>query len=149
MCTCCQGWRNGGSTTNGIATTDCYNGAARTGCVGTRTGCGYCGDNSVCVGGYNTCGTARMGCACGNGCQQSYCGRYISFPMSGTGVVPVSSIYFYPTSWGNSCGYLGGQTNNASNGGCANSCGFGRCGGAAAIANYYEDYYARQYGLND
>lgn len=130
MCTCFQNWTN---TPVGVSgQTTCNNGLARTGCgarmgCGTRTGCGV-----VCNGCYYGCGR-----------------RYIQFPISGTAVVPVSAIQFYPTSWGHSGGCFGTQTNNASNGGCSNGCGFGRCGGSAAIANYFEDYYARQYGLND
>ncbi|MBQ2740716.1 MAG: hypothetical protein IJF39_03740 [Clostridia bacterium] len=132
MCTCCQNWTNGVGV-NSITVSGCNNGSARMGCA--RTGYGCVQNRSV-------------ACGCNCGCHHGCGSRYISFPISGTAVVPTSSIYFYPTSWGNS-GCFGGQTNNASNGGCSNGCGFGRCGGAAAIANYYEDYYARQYGLND
>ncbi len=127
MCTCCQGWMNSGVAAN---TTGCNNGSARMGCARMSYGCAQ-----------SRCG----GCGSHHGCGS----RYISFPISGTAVVPTSSIYFYPTTWGNSGGCFGTQTNNASNGGCSNGCGFGGCGGSAAIANYFEDYYARQYGLND
>lgn len=130
MCTCCQNWTNGVGV-NSVTVSGCNNGVARMGCA--RTGYGCVQNRSV-----------GCGCGCHHGCGS----RYITFPISGTAVVPTSSIYFYPTAWGNS-GYFGGQTSNVSNGGCANGCGFGRCGGAAAIANFNEDYYARQYGLND
>lgn len=90
--------------------------------------------------------TAISGC---NGLQ-----RYITFPVNGTAYVPVSAIRFVPnslfgnTSNTNATGCLNAANNaNGTSGG--NCCGFGRCGSNAAITNFYEDYYARQYGLND
>ena len=130
MCTCCQNWANRIGLNSVV-----------------NSGCGY--TQSRC-GGW-TQSRCQNGCQCGcnhgwyNGCGN----RYISFPISGTAVVPTSSIYFYPTSWGNSGGCFGAQTTNNSGSCVAGSGCFGRCGGSAAIANYYEDYYARQYGLND
>lgn len=121
MCTCCQNWMSaaGAVAMNGNS----YN----------------CGRNNGC---YNRC------ChSCGCSSQSATNVRYITFPVSGTAVVPVSSICFYPTSWGNGNGNAQ-SGNTSSNSGC-NCCGFGRCGSQAAISNYYQDYYARQYGLND
>ena len=152
MCTCCQNWTNrvgvNSSSTSGCGYTQSRCGYTQSGCGYTQSRCGGCVQNR--------CGQSYCQNGCNSGCQwgcnhswyNGFGNRYISFPISGTAVVPTSSIYFYPTSWSNS-GCFGGQTNSASNGTCSNSCGFGRCGGAAAIANYYEDYYARQYGLND
>lgn len=146
MCTCYQNWAN----RVGV------NSVVNSGCGYTQSRCGYtqsrCGG---CV--QNRCGQSYCQNGCNSGCQwgcnhswYNGCGnRYISFPISGTAVVPTSSIYFYPTSWGTSGGCFGTQTTNSSGGCAANSGCFGRCGGSAAIANYYEDYYARQYGLND
>ena len=127
MCTCCQNWMNTTNTVNTI----------------------------------NGCGTYRCGNGCGNrtqllngcyGCTAN-ARRYITFPISGRAVVPVSAICFYPTSWGNTNGCCGwgttANTNTTTTNGNGNCCGFGRCGSAAAIANFNEDYYARQYGLND
>ena len=134
MCTCCQNWTNiiGGVNTQ----TTCNNGLQRTGCGG-RAGCGgRLGGGVVNNGG--------CGGFVNNGCYYGCGRRYIQFPISGTAVVPVSAIQFYPTAWGNVNGCATTQTDTTANG-----CGFGGCGGATAIANYYQDYYARQYGLND
>ena len=138
MCTCCQNW------TNRVG----VNSSVTSGCGYTQSGCGY--TQSRCGG----CAQSRCGqiacqnnwqSACYNGCGN----RYISFPISGTAVVPTSSINFYPTSWGNSSGCLGAQTTTSSGGCYANSGCFGRCSSRTAVASCYEDYYARQYGLND
>ena len=133
MCTCCQN----------------YTGAVQS------NGCS-CNSNRC---GFNRCGygvaaqtTVSGGTFCGNCCV-----RYVSFPVSGTAVVPVNAIRFYPT-WGtgansvdngNSCGCFWSRGANNQANASSNCCGFGRCGGSAAIANYYEDYYNRQYGLNN
>ena len=128
MSTCCQN----------------YTGAVQSnGCSCNSNRCGY---------GVAAQTTVSGGTFCGNCCV-----RYVSFPVSGTAVVPVNAIRFYPT-WdasanngdsGHSCGcfWLRGANNQAN--ASSNCCGFGRCGGSAAIANYYEDYYNRQYGLNN
>ena len=141
MCTCCHNWTNTANTVNtavnGCGANRCYNGC--TNVTQVQNGC------------YHGCANVTQ---VQNGCYG--CGRenrrYITFPISGRAVVPVSAICFYPTTWGTTNGYcLYGNTTPTtgtatSNGNC---CGFGRCGGAAAIANFNEDYYARQYGLND
>ena len=115
----------------------------------------------MCTSCQNTNARNGNGCGCSCGCGwsgwQNTCGcrRYISFPVSGTAYVPVSAMYFYPNSLGtngntNGNGVTSGNSNGNSNGnnGCG-CCGFGRCGGTRAFFNYNEDYYARQYGLND
>ena len=153
MCTCCQNWTNRVGV-NSSVTSGC--GYTQSGCGYTQSRCGGCMQNRCggCVqsrcGGcmQNRCGQSGYLWGCNSGCYNGCGNRYISFPISGTAVVPTSSIYFYPTSWGTSGGCFGTQTTNTSGGCYTNGC-FGRCGGAAAIANYYEDYYARQYGLND
>ena len=134
--------------------------------------CGYCNGRIGC--GQNvrtTCGRTTCGCnGCGwltttnentvttNGCGWNTCGwynRYITFPVSGTAYVPTSAIYFYPntvgtgTTTGNNGNTTSNGNNNGTNGCGCGCCGFGRCGGARAFANYNDDYYARQYGLND
>ena len=144
MCTCCQNWTNrvgvNSSSTSGCGYTQSRCGYTQSGCGYTQSRCGGCVQNR--------CGQSGCRWGCYNGFYNGCGNRYISFPVSGTAVVPTSSIYFYPTAWGTSGGCFGTQTTNASGGCYTNGC-FGRCGGAAAIANYYEDYYARQYGLND
>ena len=119
-------------------------------------GCGNCSckHRCGCAQTYgNGCGQARTGGCFGQsvanttffGGSYNGCSRYVSFPISGTAYVPTSAIYFCP----NVLGTAQNGTGNASNGSSGGGCCFGRCGGAAAISNYYEDYYARQYGLND
>ena len=144
MCTCYQnmscscGCNNGRS---GCGRSTCSNNGCLTNTnTVTTNGCGWntCGWNTW---GWNTCG----------------CNRYVSFPVSGTAYVPTSAIHFCPNSLtgnttnGNttSNNNNGTTTNNGGTCGCGCGCGFGRCGGARAISNYYEDYYARQYGLNN
>lgn len=136
MCTWCQG---------------CGNYSCR-----NRSGCGCCG----------SCSNANVGCAnlrnvnvsCGvqstsnanSSCGCGSCRRYVSFPVSGTAYVPTSAIYFCPNTLGTAqTGTSTSSGNSCGNGSSTNCCGFGRCGGAAAISSFYEDYYARQYGLND
>jgi len=125
---------------------------------GARNACGRCncyqntcGCTTGTVG--NTCGcTGTVGNTNGNLIGTGCC-RYLSFPVSGTAYVPTSAVYFcanYVGANGNANGNINGNTNGNTGGiGGGNCCGFGRCGGARAISNYYEDYYARQYGLND
>ena len=133
MCTCYQNSMN--TSARGCQRSTCG------GCNG-----GWWNGTTMVVGG-------STGGGCWNGCYNG-CYRYISFPVSGTAYVPVSAIRFVPN-------YLYANTANANTTPCTNGannangtvggncCGFGRCGGNAAIANFYEDYYARQYGLND
>ena len=120
--------------------------------------CTFCQNSARNYGGANGCQARSCGCCCyntasngvnvntgvSNGCWGC---QYVSFPVMGTAYVPTSAIRFVPN-----CGWVGALSANASTSststGC-NSCGFGRCGGAAAYANYNEDYYARQYGLNN
>ena len=138
MCTCFQNRMNSG----------CWNGCGgQYGCRnqnycnrGCNNGCGYiCGGTTV---GVTTNTTTQTTQGVGNTCC-----RYITFPVSGTAYVPTSAIYFCPNTLG--VAQTGTNTTNNGNGTGGNCCGFGRCGGAAAINNYFEDYYARQYGLND
>ncbi|MBE7093818.1 MAG: hypothetical protein E7367_03915 [Clostridiales bacterium] len=129
MCTFCQN-----SARN-------YGGAY--GCQARSCGCQARSCGCCC---YNN--TASNGTNVNTGVSNSCCGcQYVTFPVTGTAYVPTSAIRFVPN-----CGWLGNLSGNTSTGstssGC-NSCGFGRCGGAAAYANYNEDYYARQYGLNN
>jgi hypothetical protein len=137
---------------------------------GTRNGCGRCnchqntcGCTTNTVG--NTCGctTNTVGNTCGcttgtfgntnwnltNTAVGTGCCRYLSFPVSGTAYVPTSAVYFCANYVGTNGNTVGNTNGNAVGTGGGNCCGFGRCGGARAISNYYEDYYARQYGLND
>ena len=145
MCACYQNTRN-----------SCWQNT----CCGCNTGRNGCGQNVRTTCGYNGCGwltTTNENTVTTNTCGWNTCGscnRYITFPVNGTAYVPTSAIYFYPNSFGSGTTNNGnGTAQNGNNGtGCTNGfgcCGFGRCGGARAFANYNDDYYARQYGLND
>ena len=140
MCTCNQNARSSCFSNSGCGwTRNCY---GQNGC--RQNGCGYQTGNTtdtVTGNGGNGCGTF------------GYCNRYMSFRVMGTAYVPTNAIYFCPDPLGTVGQTNGtGNTNTTGTGNCGNGCGcgcFGRCGGARAISNYYEDYYARQYGLND
>ena len=171
MCTCCQ------NTTGCGCRNRCGCFGWRSGCWSAYNACGTaynsgCGTayNSGCGTAYNNgCGNMCNGCATvyngGNG-RNAFCGataanvssasvsacnvsnvpscaRYMSFPVSGTAYVPTSAITFCPN-------LLTAQNGvgSTSTGGTGCGC-FGRCGGAAAISNYFQDYYNRQYGLDD
>ena len=151
----------------------CYQNATGFGC---RNRCGCCGNgyNASCANGYNSscgsglnsgCGSVWGGCArnslcgsvatvSGNAVSTSNCGRmstqccnrYVSFPVSGTAYVPTSAIQFCPNALG--VGNAGANAQTNTGGGSACGC-FGRCGGATAFSNFNQDYYARQYGLDD
>ena len=156
MCTCCQnttgcgcrnrcgcgswrngcgGWSNGccGSVYNGCATV--YNGGN-----GRTT---WCGTSVANTSASSACASVASAYASGGTSVQS-CARYISFPVSGTAYVPTSAITFCPNVFASSQNEANANSTSSSGCGC-----FGRCGGAAAISNYFQDYYARQYGLND
>ena len=130
----------------------CYQNTRSTCCnnnyCGRQSGCGGCGGCQVGNTNGNVVGVT------GNGCGTYGCyNRYMSFRVMGTAYVPTNAIYFCPDPLGTVGQNSGtGNTNTTGTGNCGNGCGcgcFGRCGGARAISNYYEDYYARQYGLND
>ena len=125
MCTCCQ------NRSNYCNRSSCGCGCASVGNVTTSSSCCY------------------YGASCYNACAN----RCISFPVSGTAYVPVSAIRFIPNGCWNVQVGTGAISNGSSvgtSGGVSSGCGcFGRCGGAVAMANYNQDYYARQYGLND
>lgn len=132
---------------------NCYQNTRNSSC-GNRCG-GCCGQNTCWR---NTCGWNTVGTVTNtnentvttNGCFNFGCHqRYLSFPVSGTAYVPTSAIYFCANSFGTTCTNNGNTTTNGNNGGCGGCCGFGRCGGVRAYANFNDDYYARQYGLND
>ena len=131
MCTCCQS-QNFRNNSCGSGYGSCR-----------QSGCNGCGQN-YCNRVWSTqCGAVATSTSFSNGCS-----RYIGFPVSGTAYVPTSAIYFCPSTTSSQNGTTSNNNGSSSSCGC-NCCGFGRCGGAAAIANYYEDYYARQYGLNN